>query len=245
MIKAYAKTDIGKARDINEDSFYITEDPLNNIQLFILADGMGGCNAGEVASKQAIISAKNYIENNFEDTPKDKDSLIQLVASSLEYANMVIYEESKKDKNLEGMGTTLEVCLIYNNRAFIGHIGDSRIYRIRKDFIRKLTQDHSYVQKLVQDGTITKEEAEHHPKKNMLMKALGVNAFVEPDVMVKGFQKGDILIICSDGLTNMVDINDIYKAVNDNFEIATKELVELANKNGGIDNITIITIKNL
>ena len=192
MIKAYAKSDIGKAREINEDSFYITEDPLNKIQLFILADGMGGCNAGEVASKQAIISAKNYIENNFEDTPKDKDSLIQLVASSLEYANMVIYEESKKDKNLEGMGTTLEVCLIYNNRVFIGHIGDSRIYRIRKDFIRKLTQDHSYVQKLVQDGTITKEEAEHHPKKNMLMKALGVNAFVEPDVMVKGFQKGDI-----------------------------------------------------
>lgn len=245
MIKAYAKSDIGKAREINEDSYYITQDPLDKIQLFILADGMGGCNAGEVASKQAIISAKNYIENNFEDTPKDKDSLIQLVASSLEYANMVIYEEAKKDDKLEGMGTTLEVCLIYNNRAFIGHIGDSRIYRIRKDFIRKITQDHSYVQKLVQDGTITKEEAEHHPKKNMLMKALGVNAFVEPDVMVKGFQKGDILIICSDGLTNMVDINDIFKAVNDNFEIATKELVNLANQNGGIDNITIITIKNL
>ena len=245
MIKAYAKSDIGKAREINEDSFYITEDPLNKIQLFILADGMGGCNAGEVASKQAVISAKNYIENNFEDTPKDKDSLIQLVASSLEYANMVIYEESKKEKKLEGMGTTLEVCLIYNNRAYIGHIGDSRIYRIRKDFIRKITQDHSYVQKLVQDGTITKEEAEHHPKKNMLMKALGVNAFVEPDVMVKGFQKGDILIICSDGLTNMVDINDIFKAVNQNFEMATKDLVDLANQNGGIDNITIITIKNL
>ena len=245
MIKAYAKSDVGKAREINEDSYYITQDPLDKIQLFILADGMGGCNAGEVASRQAIISAKNYIENNFDDTPKDKDSLIQLVASSLEYANMVIYEDSKKDENLEGMGTTLEVCLIYNNRAFIGHIGDSRIYRIRKDFIRKITQDHSYVQKLVQDGTITKEEAEHHPKKNMLMKALGVNAFVEPDVMVKGFQKGDILIICSDGLTNMVDIKDIFKAVNDNFEIATKELVDLANQNGGIDNITIITIKNL
>lgn len=245
MIKAYAKSDVGKAREINEDSFYITQDPLNKIQLFILADGMGGCNAGEIASKQAVISAKNYIENNFEETPKDKDSLIQLVASSIEYANMVVYEDSKKDENLEGMGTTLEVCLIYNNRVFIGHIGDSRIYRIRKDFIRKITQDHSYVQKLVQDGTITNEEAEHHPKKNMLMKALGVNAFVEPDVMVKGFQKGDILIICSDGLTNMVDINDIFKAVNDNFEIATKELVDLANKNGGIDNITIITIKNL
>lgn len=245
MIKAYAKSDIGKQREINEDSYYITEDPLNKIQLFILADGMGGCNGGEVASNQAILNAKNYIENNFEATPKDKDSLIQLVASSLEYANMVVYEKSLKDKNLEGMGTTLEVCLIYNNRAFIGHIGDSRIYRIRKNFIRKITQDHSYVQKLVQDGTITTEEAEHHPKKNMLLKALGVNAFVEPDVMVKGFQKGDILIICSDGLTNMVDINDIFKAVNENFEMATRDLVDLANQNGGVDNITIITIKNL
>ena len=245
MIKAYAKSDIGKQRDVNQDSYYITQDPLSKIQLFILADGMGGCNAGEVASKQAILCAKNYIENNFDDTPKDKESLIQLVASSLEYANMVVYEKSLEDKNFEGMGTTLEVCLIYNNRAYIGHIGDSRIYRIRKDFIRKLTQDHSYVQKLVQDGTITSEEAEHHPKKNMLMKALGVNAFVEPDVMVKGFQKEDILIICSDGLTNMVEVNDIYNAVKSNFEIATKELVNLANKNGGIDNITIITIKNL
>ena len=245
MIKAYAKSDVGKQREINEDSYYITQDPLSKIQLFILADGMGGCNAGEIASKQAILSAKSYIENNFEETPKDKDSLIQLVASSIEYANMVVYEKSIADKNYEGMGTTLEVCLIYNNRAYIGHIGDSRIYRIRKDFIRKLTQDHSYVQKLVQDGTITVEEAEHHPKKNMLMKALGVNAFVEPDVMVKGFQKEDIIIICSDGLTNMVEIDDIYKTVKSNFEIATKELVEMANNNGGIDNITIITIKNL
>ena len=245
MIKAYAKSDVGKQREINEDSYYITQDPLSKIQLFILADGMGGCNAGEIASKQAILSAKSYIENNFEETPKDKDSLIQLVASSIEYANMVVYEKSIADKNYEGMGTTLEVCLIYNNRAYIGHIGDSRIYRIRKDFIRKLTQDHSYVQKLVQDGTITVEEAEHHPKKNMFMKALGVNAFVEPDVMVKGFQKEDIIIICSDGLTNMVEIDDIYKTVKSNFEIATKELVEMANNNGGIDNITIITIKNL
>ena len=238
MIKAYAKSDVGKAREANEDSFFITEDPLNNIQLFILADGMGGCNAGEVASKLAVTCAKNYIENNFEDTPKDKDSLIQLVASSIEYANMVVYEKSKEDKKFEGMGTTLEVCLIYNNRA-------SSIFRIRKDFIRKLTQDHSYVQKLVQEGTITKEEAEHHPKKNMLMKALGCNAFVEPDVMVKGFQKEDIIIICSDGLTNMVTVDDIFKQAKNNIEIATKELVDLANKNGGLDNITIITIKNL
>ncbi len=245
MIKAYAKTDVGKARDLNEDSYYITTDQFQKLQLFILADGMGGCNAGDLASSLALMSAKSYIENNFENTPKDKENICKLVKSSMEYANMVVHEKSLENKNLDGMGTTLEVCLIYNNRVYIGHIGDSRVYRIRNDFIRKLTQDHSYVQKLVQEGTITKEEAEHHAKKNILMKALGCNAYVEPDVMVKGFQKGDILIICSDGLTNMVNIDDIYNIVKDNFELATKELIDLANQNGGMDNITIITIKNL
>lgn len=245
MIKAYAKSDIGKAREINQDAFYITEDSFSEVQLFLLADGMGGANAGDIASKLAVSCAKSYVENNFKDTPKDKDSLIQLLASSMEYANMVVYEKSLEDKKFEGMGTTLEICLIYNNRAYIGHIGDSRIYRIRKEIMRKLTQDHSYVQKLVQDGTITREEAEHHPQKNMLMKALGCNAFVEPDVMVKGFLKGDILIICSDGLTNMVKQDDIYNVVKENFELAPKELIERANQNGGIDNVTVITIKNL
>ena len=163
----------------------------------------------------------------------------------MEYANMVIYEKSKANKEFEGMGTTLDVCLIYNNRAYIGHIGDSRVYRIRKDIFRQLTQDHSYVQTLVEEGTITKEEAMHHPKKNMLMKALGCNAFVEPDLMIRGFQKDDIILMCSDGLTNMVPSEQIMKITTNNFEKAPKELVDLANQNGGIDNITIVTIKNI
>ena len=187
---------------------------------------MGGYKGGEIASNLAIKCTKNYIENNFKETPKDRESLIQLIASSMEYANMVVYEKSRENKEYEGMGTTLEVCLIYNNKAYIGHIGDSRIYRIRKTFIRKLTTDHSYVQKLVKDGTITKEEAEVHPKKNMLLKALGCNAFVEPDVMVRGFQKEDALVICSDGLTNMVSKEEIFNLVTNNFETAPKELVE-------------------
>lgn len=163
----------------------------------------------------------------------------------MEYANMVVYEKSKEDPELEGMGTTLEICLIYNNKVFIGHIGDSRIYRIRNEFIRKLTQDHSYVQKLVKDGTITKEEAEHHPQKNMLMKALGCNAFIEPDVMVKGFLKDDILIMSTDGLTNLVKQEDIFHLAKKDFERAPKELVDLANQNGGYDNITVVVIKNI
>ena len=244
MIKAYAKSDVGKVREINEDSFYIS-DSLDEIQLYILADGMGGYKGGEVASKLAIQSAKNYIESNFKQIEKDKDSIIQLVGSSIEYANMIVYEKSKENKELNGMGTTLDVCLIYNNRVFIGHVGDSRVYRIRKEFMRKLTQDHSYVQKLVKDGTITKEEAVHHPQKNMLMKALGCNAFVEPDVMVKGFLKDDILIMNSDGLTNLVSQEEIFKEAKKDIEQAPKELVNLANEKGGYDNITVVVIKNI
>ena len=244
MIIAYAKSDIGKAREMNQDAYYISE-PSSPIKLYLLADGMGGYKGGEIASNLAIKCAKSYIENNFKDVAKDRDSLIQLVASSMEYANMVVYEKSKEDKELEGMGTTWEVCLIYNNKAYIGHVGDSRIYRIRKDFIRKLTQDHSYVQKLVKDGTITKEEAENHPKKNMLMKALGCNAFVEPDVSVKGFLRDDILLISSDGLTNMVKQEDIFEIAKGNIEKAPIKLVDLANENGGLDNITVVVIKNI
>lgn len=244
MIKAYAKSDIGKVREINQDSYYIS-DSLDQVQLYMLADGMGGYNGGEIASKLAIQSAKSYIENNFKDIEKDRESILQLVGSSMEYANMVVYEKSKENEDLEGMGTTLEICLIYNNKVYIGHVGDSRIYRIRKEFMRKLTQDHSYVQKLVKDGTITQEEAVHHPQKNMLMKALGCNAFVEPDVMVKGFLKEDILIMCSDGLTNLVSQEEIFKEAKKDIEQAPKELVEMANNNGGYDNITVVIIKNI
>lgn len=244
MIKAYAKSDKGKVREMNQDYYYISTS-LDEVQLYILADGMGGYNGGEIASSLAVQTAKNYIENNFKDIEKDRDSIIQLLGSSMEYANMIVYEKSKESPELQGMGTTLEICLIYNNKVYIGHVGDSRIYRIRKDFIRKLTQDHSYVQKLVKEGTITKEQAAHHPQKNMLMKALGCNAFVEPDVMVKGFLKDDILIMCSDGLSNLVDQDTIYEMASKNIEQATKDLVELANDRGGYDNITVIIIKNI
>ena len=228
-------------REMNQDYFYTAQ---NEVQVYLLADGMGGYQGGEIASRLAVTSAKNYIENNFNETPKDKENLLKLVSSSMEYANMVVYEKAKEEK-LEGMGTTLEICLIYNNKVYIGHIGDSRIYRIRKEFIRKLTQDHSYVQKLVTDGTITKEEAEHHPKKNMLMKALGCNAFAEPDVAIKGFQKDDILIMCSDGLTNMVKQEEIFNIVTKNVEEAADKLIKEANENGGYDNITVVLIQNI
>ena len=185
-MRVFVKTDVGKAREINEDSYYVPQND-SDLQIFIVADGMGGYNGGEIASSLAIKTAKNYIETNFISTPKDRESMQELIKSSMQYANMVVYEKSKENKELDGMGTTLEVCLLYEGRLYLGHIGDSRIYRIRNHIIRKLTNDHSYVETLVKDGKITKEEAKTHPKKNMLMKALGCTEYIEPDVMVRGF----------------------------------------------------------
>ena len=237
MSKAFATSDVGKAREINEDYFYISY-PDDEIQLFILADGMGGYNGGEVASKLAVTSAKNYILSNFEKNNSDKDTILDLVKNSSQYANMVVYEKAKENPELSKMGTTLDICLIYQSKAFISHIGDSRIYRIRKDFMRKLTKDHSYVQQLIDEGKITKEESLKHPKKNMLMKALGCTPFIEPDAMIKGFIKEDVILMCSDGLTNMVSEERIKQIIKENPTDATKLLVQEAN-----DNITAIIIR--
>lgn len=242
-MKIFAKTDVGKVREMNQDYYYISRDD-DDLKIFILADGMGGYKGGEIASKLATLTAKCYIESNFEQIEHSKEEILKLVKSAAEYANMVVYEKSKENKELEGMGTTLEIVVVFENRVYIGHVGDSRIYRIRDKFMRKLTNDHSYVQKLVKDGTITKEEAEQHPKKNMLMKALGCTAFLEPDVMVKGFQKNDILVICSDGLTNMVSTEEIYEIIKGDIYVAARDLIDRANQNGGLDNITVIILAN-
>ena len=241
-MEAFAKTDIGKARDMNQDYYYISPKE-SLINLYILADGMGGYTGGEIASKLATISVKNYIESNFEKTLTEKEDIVKLIENSMEYANMVVYEKSKENKELEGMGTTLEVCLIYNNIVYIGHIGDSRIYIQSKEKLKKLTIDHSYVEKLVKDGTITKEEAINHPKKNMLTKALGCMAFVEVDVTNEELNKDDIILICSDGLTNMVEEETINNVIKEDYKSAPLKLIELANNNGGYDNITALVIK--
>ena len=243
-MRVLAKSDIGRAREMNQDSFYIP-DVNSQIKLYILADGMGGYKGGEIASSLAVTSAKNYIINNIQKIKKEKEEILSLVKSAIEYANLVVFEKAKEDKELHDMGTTLDICLIINNRVFIGHIGDSRVYRIRKNIIRKLTTDHSYVEKLLKEGTITKEEAFHHPKKNMLMKALGCNSLVEPDVLYKGFLKDDILLMCSDGLTNMLKEDEIYDVLLKNPVNPDVALVNEANKNGGLDNITVIIVDNV
>lgn len=240
-MKAFARSDIGKVREMNQDNFYIA-DQNDSVKLFIIADGMGGYKGGEIASKLAIDSSKNYILNNFEEAKKDKEKIIELLRSAIEYANMVIYEKSKEIEALNSMGTTIDICLIHSGRAYIGHVGDSRVYRLRKEIFRKLTTDHSYVEQLLKQGNITKEEAYNHPKKNMLTKALGCTAFVEPDILVRGFQKNDILLMCTDGLTNMIKENQICQIIKEDPEKATENLVNKAIEFGGLDNITAVII---
>ena len=239
----YGQSDLGKARENNEDSYYIPNSD-DELKIYLLADGMGGYKGGEIASRLAIESAKRYIESNFKDIVHDRMSIEELIRSSMEYANMVVYEKSKESEMFTGMGTTLEICLVYGNKVYIGHVGDSRVYRIRKNIIRKITTDHSYVEKLVREGTITREEAENHPKKNMLMKALGCTPYVEPDVTTKGFLKEDILLMSSDGLTNLVSDQEIYDVVTKNKDNPTKELIKKANDLGGYDNITVVIVYN-
>lgn len=242
-MRVLVKTDVGKARDLNEDSYYVPQNE-EELKIFIVADGMGGYNGGEIASSLAIKAVKSYIETNYLSTPKDKTSILELIKNSMQYANMVVYEKSKEDETLKGMGTTLEICFISENKMYIGHIGDSRIYRIRNHIIRKLTNDHSYVETLVKDGKITREEAKTHPKKNMLTRALGCTEYIEPDVFVRGFLKDDIILMSSDGLTNMLDELEIFNIITNNKENASEILIKKANDNGGYDNITAIIVYN-
>ena len=237
----FAKTDIGKAREINQDYYYISDDT-EIPQLYILADGMGGYKGGEIASSLAAESAARYIKSNFSSNLIEKEEILKLVENAVEYANMVVYEKSKEVEELEGMGTTLDVSVIYNNKIYIGHIGDSRVYRIRNKVMRKLTKDHSYVQQLLEDKKITREEAMHHPKKNMLTKALGCTSFIDPDLRARALNKNDIILMCSDGLTNMVSEEEIYEITKENPKEAANNLIMLANKNGGYDNITVLII---
>jgi protein phosphatase len=245
-MKFFGQTDIGMQRKENQDRIYVPEKE-DAIKLFIVADGMGGANAGGTASKMAIEYVRNSIEDGYEDAKDDREKVESLIRKSIVDANKYVYKKSKENPEYAGMGTTISVALIIKNKVYIGHVGDSRVYRIRKEFIRQLTKDHSYVQALVQNGTITKAEAQNHPQKNVLLKVLGCEPEMEPDVLVKGFLKEDILMICSDGLTNMISVPDIFEEIKDgknDLKKTCNNLISQSKKNGGYDNISVILVFN-
>lgn len=241
-MNAFAKTDIGRIRENNQD-YYRIATPEDELQLYMVADGMGGYNGGEVASKLAVLSVQEFLKEHWKiEKLAEKGWIETILEEAIEYANIKVYQKAKENQELEGMGTTLEVCVIYNNKVYIGHVGDSAVYRIRRQFIRKLTTDHSYVQQLVKDGKISKEDARSHPKKNMITKALGCAEKVKPDILVKGFLKEDILLMNTDGLSNMLEEKQIYDIIQSAPEEAASKLVEKANEFGGYDNITAVII---
>ena len=239
-MKFLVKTDVGKAREINEDSYYVPQNE-DDLKLFIVADGMGGYNGGEIASSLAIKSARNYIETNFIGTPKDRESMQKLIKSSMQYANMVVYEKSKESDELKGMGTTLVLALVTPEYILFGNIGDSSGFVMKNNHLHKVTHDHTLVNLLVSAGELTEEEARNHPRKNILMNALGINDPIDIDIFDCSMEI-DSILLCSDGLTTMLLDEQIEKTLleeNLTIEEKVERLINKANNRGGKDNISV------
>jgi serine/threonine protein phosphatase PrpC len=229
-IGSYARaTDTGKRRRHNEDS-YVVAPPL-----FAVADGMGGAQAGEVASKLAAAA----LEDTDPGTISGPEKLTQLIQE----ANRRVYERASADPSTSGMGTTMTVAVVEGSEVTIGHVGDSRAYLVRDGKLEQLTEDHSLVNELLKSGKLSREEADMHPQRSVITRAVGTDPDVDVDVFVVTADAGDVFLLCSDGLTDMVGDDDILDTVErhrDDLDRATKALVSAANRGGGEDNITVV-----
>ena len=245
-MRSAGKTDIGLVRKVNEDSFLCEKlEGIEDSYLYIVADGMGGHNAGEVASSMAVREVAFFIKEGIEAIKHGDKEIQDLIRNSMLHANDKVYKTSIMKSNCLGMGTTLSMVMLKDGIAHIGHVGDSRIYLIRDNEIKKLTEDHSLVAELIKAGTIKPEEANSHPQKNVITRALGTEYNLEPDVSQGNIQCGDIILICTDGLSNAVDEEDmVYTVLNTSDLNETCELlISKAKENGGFDNITVVVIQ--
>lgn len=239
-MKAFSITDIGEKRRINQDYVFCELNPIGNLpNLFIVADGMGGHNAGDYASMFCVEFFTEHIQNS------DITSPIALIEEAIRNTNEKLYEKSKQQIDYEGMGTTFVVATIYDKDMYVANIGDSRLYVIGKE-IRQITEDHSLVQAMVKTGELNKDEAKTHPNKNIITRALGTSETAQPDYFEVEIAEGDIVLMCSDGLTNMLNDETIEQVIRENADdpqTAAETLVKQANENGGKDNITVIIVK--
>ena len=244
-------TDPGMVRSHNEDS--VAADPANG--LVVLADGMGGYNAGEVASGMAttVITTEMQqllakVQPHEIDPQTNKALAGELVREQVMKANASIYHAAQSQPQYAGMGTTLVVCLFYDNKALVAHLGDSRLYRMRDGELTQVTRDHSLLQEQIDSGLITAEQAKHAQHKNLVTKALGIDPSVEPEMHEYDTRPGDIYLLCSDGLPDMVEDDDIsmtLEALGANLKLAAQQLVQMANDNGGKDNVSVILVRVL
>jgi serine/threonine protein phosphatase PrpC len=240
------KTDTGRVREHNEDTIASDLDA----GLLVLADGMGGYNAGEVASGIAVKTISNLVREGLarEDlasidrsTGLTRPSIV--LRDAITRANKIIYQTARSQAECEGMGTTVVAALFYDNRVSIAHVGDSRLYRQRGSEISQVTMDHSLLQELVDRGFYSPEEAQRAANKNYVTRALGVEPQVEVEVQEHPVDKGDIFILCSDGLSDMVEDEDIRLTISTfgaNLDTVAKQLIQLANENGGRDNVSVV-----
>ena len=238
-----AKTDIGLKRSNNQDSFNYGQLDGGAVTWAVVCDGMGGMAAGNVASATAVEVISGSFENNL--SPKSSASSVRnLLKSSIESANARIYNMALEKEELRGMGTTVVVVVVIKGVAYIAHAGDSRAYFYSNNELTQVTIDHSVVQTLVEKGQLTEQEAKNHPNKNVITRALGVASYIDIDFEEIDVTTGDALLLCTDGLTNCIDDELIKFATSDNdFETLAERLVELANQNGGYDNITAVAVK--
>ncbi|MBP3477215.1 MAG: Stp1/IreP family PP2C-type Ser/Thr phosphatase [Lachnospiraceae bacterium] len=242
MLKSYAITDIGQKRQLNQDFIYLSETPIGNLpNVFIVADGMGGHNAGDYASRYAVETVVEEIGASFEKNP------VRIMGRAIDKANELIRKRAQEDLSLNGMGTTMVIATCMGRYLEVANVGDSRLYVVNQGQIEQITQDHSLVEEMVRMGGIDRESARNHPDKNIITRAIGARDYVEADFFNLELQMGDMVLLCSDGLTNMIDDGMIHRIMTNGESLKNRveELVARANQNGGKDNISVIVIEPL
>ncbi len=242
-MRVAAKTDTGQVRQMNEDCYSVGELP-NGMVWAVICDGMGGAAGGNIASQTAVKLIAESIGASYQDQMSSR-SIRNLLVAAVDNANMRIFDLSVANESLSGMGTTVVAALVAQRKVYIAHAGDSRAYIFAEGRLMQLTKDHSVVQAMLDSGQITPTEARTHPRKNLITRALGVGENLDVDYCEEEFEPGDILLICTDGLTNAVEPEQIQRTMQQaGFAACAEALVALANENGGPDNITVVAIAN-
>lgn len=238
MIKSFSVTDIGRKRKLNQDFVYSSDEPVGNLpNVYIVADGMGGHQAGDYASKCTVETMVREIRGCFEKSP------IRILSKAIRIANDQVRKKAREDERLLGMGTTVVAATCLGKYLQVANVGDSRLYIIN-DEVRQITRDHSLVEEMVRMGGIDREAARNHPDKNIITRAIGARDTIEIDFFHEELKSGDIVLMCSDGLTNMLEDEEIGRILRSQgtIEERAEELIEAANQNGGRDNIAVIVI---
>ncbi|MGI6059965.1 MAG: Stp1/IreP family PP2C-type Ser/Thr phosphatase [Blautia sp.] len=239
-MKSYSITDVGQKRTVNQDFVFTSETPVGNLpNLFVVADGMGGHKAGDFASSYAVEVLLSTIREDENSNP------VKIIRAAIENANTQLLREASDNEAMSGMGTTMVLVTIVGHYAYVANVGDSRLYLIDENKISQITKDHSLVEEMVRMGEISRDDARNHPDKNIITRALGAGRDVDVDFFDIRLTPGDILLLCSDGLSNMVPDEDIRQVIrtSETLEETGRRLVSMANDNGGRDNIAVVLVE--